>query len=171
MGATMSDEIEKYRTWEALAEEVESWKAEGRRVVFTNGCFDLFHAGHARYLSDARGEGDLLVVGVNSDASLRRLKGEGRPLVPEGDRLYVLSALACVDRVTLFDEDTPQNLISLLVPHVLVKGADYRNEEVVGAEVVEGAGGRVALMPLLEGRSSSDLIRRILRAYGSESQE
>jgi D-beta-D-heptose 7-phosphate kinase/D-beta-D-heptose 1-phosphate adenosyltransferase len=158
--------IEKFRLWQELAEEVAAWKDEGLIVVFTNGCFDLIHAGHARYLARSRALGDRLIVAVNSDASLRRLKGPGRPLMPEVDRVEVLAAMACVDRVAIFDQDTPRELIGLLVPHVLVKGEDYAGREVVGRDVVEAAGGRVELVPLAEGRSTSELIRRIVTAYG-----
>ena len=132
------------------------------RVVFTNGCFDLLHRGHVAYLNDARDLGDILVVGVNTDASVRRLsKGPGRPLIGEADRTYVLAALECVDVVTLFDEDTPRELVSALLPDTLVKGADYSMETVVGRAEVEAAGGRVVLVPLVEGYSTTDLLRRI----------
>ena len=131
-------------------------------LVFTNGCFELLHVGHVRYLEQARGLGDALVVGVNSDASARRLaKGGGRPVVSEADRALVVAALESVDAVCLFDEDTPSALIAQLLPDVLVKGADYRMEDVAGKEVVEAAGGRVELIPLVEGRSTSALIDRI----------
>lgn len=137
---------------------------EGRAgsVVFTNGCFELLHAGHVQYLALARSLGDALIVGVNSDASARRLgKGERRPVVGEQDRALVVAALECVDAVCVFDEDTPAQLIEALLPAVLVKGADYTLDSVVGRDAVEGAGGRVELIPLTEGRSTSDLLRRI----------
>jgi D-beta-D-heptose 7-phosphate kinase/D-beta-D-heptose 1-phosphate adenosyltransferase len=130
-------------------------------VVFTNGCFDILHRGHVDLLRAARDEGDLLVVGVNSDASVRRLKGEGRPLVPAGDRTAVLAALESVDLVVVFDEDTPAALIRELRPDVLVKGADYREDEVVGGKDVAAWGGRVRLVPLTEGRSTSGLLKRL----------
>lgn len=131
------------------------------RLVFTNGCFDLLHRGHAAYLNQAAALGDRLVVGLNTDASVRRLKGEGRPVLPGGDRAYLLASLRAVDAVVLFEEDTPIELVEALVPDVLVKGEDYRPEEVVGREVVEGAGGRLELLPLEPGRSTSDILRRI----------
>jgi D-beta-D-heptose 7-phosphate kinase/D-beta-D-heptose 1-phosphate adenosyltransferase len=134
---------------------------EGGTVVFTNGCFDILHRGHVDLLRSARSEGDLLVVGLNTDASVRRLKGEGRPLVPEEDRAAVVAALESVDLVVLFDEDTPLALIRELRPEVLVKGADYRMEDVVGGEDVTGWGGRVRLVPLTEGRSTSGLLKRL----------
>ena len=136
------------------------------RVVFTNGCFDVLHRGHVEYLESARGLGDLLVVGLNTDDSVRRLKGPSRPVNPEDDRAYVLAGLAAVDYVTFFAEDTPRDLIVALLPDVLVKGADYAKEQVVGWDLVEARGGRVALAPLIDGRSTSNVIRRILDAYG-----
>jgi D-beta-D-heptose 7-phosphate kinase/D-beta-D-heptose 1-phosphate adenosyltransferase len=131
------------------------------RVVFTNGCFDLLHRGHAEYLCAARALGDALVVGVNTDTSVRRLKGAHRPIVPEADRAFVIASLACVDAVTLFAEDTPLGLIRALLPDVLVKGGDYRPDEVVGRDDVVAAGGRLVLIPLVQGRSTTDLVRRI----------
>ncbi|MFQ5536692.1 MAG: D-glycero-beta-D-manno-heptose 1-phosphate adenylyltransferase [Gemmatimonadota bacterium] len=131
-------------------------------VVFTNGVFDLLHPGHVDYLVRARALGDTLVVGVNSDASARRLaKGTGRPVNPAEDRALLLASLECVDAVCIFDEDTPLELIRALRPHVLVKGGDYAREEMVGADEVEAAGGRVAILPFLEGYSTTALIRRI----------
>lgn len=131
------------------------------RLVFTNGCFDLLHRGHVEYLFEARSLGDALVVGINSDASVRRLKGADRPFVAAEDRALLLAALACVDAVTVFDEDTPRDLIAELLPDVLVKGGDYTLDQVVGREEVEGAGGRVALVRLRTGYSSTELLRRI----------
>jgi rfaE bifunctional protein nucleotidyltransferase chain/domain len=130
-------------------------------LVFTNGCFELLHAGHVDYLERARSLGDALVVGVNSDASAKRLaKGTGRPIVGESDRALVVAALHSVDGVCVFDEDTPEALIRAVLPDVLVKGADYTLEQVVGREVVRDRGGRVELLPLLEGRSTTGLIER-----------
>lgn len=130
-------------------------------LVFTNGVFDLLHRGHVDYLWRARALGDALVVGVNTDASVRRLKGPGRPLTPEQDRCYLLAGLACVDAVTVFDEDTPADLIRALVPDVLVKGGDYGPDEVVGRDTVEAAGGRLVLLPLVEGRSTTAILNKI----------
>ncbi|MBI4539029.1 MAG: D-glycero-beta-D-manno-heptose 1-phosphate adenylyltransferase [Gemmatimonadetes bacterium] len=132
-----------------------------QRVVFTNGCFDLLHRGHVAYLDAARALGDVLVVGVNTDASVRRLKGAGRPLLPEGDRTYVLAGLACVDAVTLFEEDTPRELVAALLPDVLVKGGDYPLASIVGRKEVEGAGGAVVVIPYVKGVSTTGLIERI----------
>jgi D-beta-D-heptose 7-phosphate kinase/D-beta-D-heptose 1-phosphate adenosyltransferase len=131
------------------------------RLVFTNGCFDLLHRGHVEYLYEARALGDALVVGVNSDDSVRRLKGPGRPLVPAEDRALLVAALGCVDAVTIFEEDTPRELIAELLPDVLAKGADYTLDQVVGREQVEAAGGRVVLVRLREGYSTSALLQRI----------
>ena len=129
-------------------------------VVFTNGCFDLLHRGHVEYLTAARQLGDRLVLGLNTDASVSRLKGPGRPVTPEQDRATVLAGLAAVDAITFFDEDTPRNLIATLLPDVLVKGGDYRPEDVVGKTEVEAAGGKVIVLPYLEGRSTTDILQR-----------
>lgn len=147
---------------ELLAER-HAWRAAGRQVVFTNGCFDLLHAGHVRLLEAARAQGDLLVVGLNSDASVRRLKGVPRPVLPESERAEALRALEAVDRVVIYDQDTPLETIQALVPDVLVKGADWAPGTIVGADVVEGAGGRVVRVELLAGRSTTGLIERTRR--------
>jgi D-beta-D-heptose 7-phosphate kinase/D-beta-D-heptose 1-phosphate adenosyltransferase len=140
---------------------VRDLKAASKKVVFTNGCFDLIHVGHVRYLSEARALGDILVIGMNSDRSVRRLKGAGRPLVGERERAEVLAALEMVDYVTVFGEDTPAELIAELRPDILVKGGDYRAEEVAGKEIVEASGGRVAIIPLVRGQSTTGLIRKL----------
>lgn len=144
-------------------EDAVRWRAaQGGPVVFTNGVFDLLHVGHVALLEAARAEGAALVVGVNSDESARRLaKGAGRPLVPWAERARVLAALACVDCVVPFDEATPLELIQALRPDVLVKGADYTLEQIVGAAAVAGWGGRVVRVPLVPGRSTTDLVRRV----------
>jgi rfaE bifunctional protein nucleotidyltransferase chain/domain len=150
--------------------QVSAWarrqRSLGRKVVFTNGCFDLLHAGHVALLDTARGQGDVLVVGVNTDRSVRRLKGAGRPIVPLGERMEILAALRSVDRVVPFPEPTPARLIARLRPDVLVKGSDYRVREIVGHDTVLAGGGRVVTVPLRRGRSTSGLIRRVLRAAG-----
>lgn len=135
-------------------------------VVFTNGCFDILHRGHVAYLVAARGLGDHLIVGVNTDTSVRRLKGPGRPIVQQEDRAFILAGLACVDAVTLFDEETPAALIEALLPDVLVKGGDYDTRDVVGRDVVEANGGRVVLIPFVAGRSTTHILHRI-RESGS----
>ncbi len=132
-----------------------------RTVVFTNGCFDLLHPGHVEYLAQARALGDALVVGLNSDASVRRLNGAGRPLVPEAGRAAMLAGLRSVDAVTLFDEDTPLELISALLPDVLVKGGDYDLDGIVGRDAVEKAGGDVRVLPFVEGYSTTDILTRL----------
>ena len=146
--------------------DADRWRRRQQgRVVFTNGVFDLLHVGHVTLLEAARREGDALAVGVNSDASVRRLaKGADRPLVPEGDRARLLAALACVDCVVLFDEDTPLALIERLRPDVLVKGADYARDAIVGADQVEAWGGRVVRVPLVSGYSTTRLLERLRRA-------
>lgn len=144
-----------------LVAMVENWRNAGKRIVFTNGCFDLFHAGHLSLLHQAAQHGDILIVAVNSDASVRRLKGPDRPLIAERERAAVLAALGCVDAVTIFEEDTPLNVLQAIRPDILVKGEDYRVDQVVGRELVESAGGRVVLVPLLPGKSTTALIDRI----------
>jgi rfaE bifunctional protein nucleotidyltransferase chain/domain len=138
-----------------------SWSESKTTVVFTNGCFDLIHAGHVRYLAAARSLGGALVVGLNGDASVRRLKGPSRPIIPENERAEVLAAFECVDVVTIFDEETPLKLIEALTPDVLVKGGDWPLEAIIGREHVLSHGGRVLSLPLLEGRSTSSVISRI----------
>ena len=147
---------------EDLVKSLAGARAEGRVVVFTNGCFDIIHRGHTQYLAEAKALGDILVVGVNSDRSVRILKGETRPVVPEDDRAHVVAALSSVDLVCLFDEDTPLELITAIVPDILVKGAGYERDTIVGADFVEGHGGKVAAVEELRGRSTRGIIARIL---------
>jgi rfaE bifunctional protein nucleotidyltransferase chain/domain len=149
------------KTLAALVEERQAWKAAGRKVVFTNGCFDLLHPGHVALFEAARAQGDVLVVGLNSDRSVRALKGEGRPLVPEAERAETLDALEPVDRVVVYDEDTPLAVISALRPDVLVKGSDWAPDAIVGRAEVEEAGGRVVRVELLPGRSTTAMVGRI----------
>ena len=139
-------------------------KSGGRSIVFTNGCFDLLHPGHVRCLAEARALGDVLVVAVNSDRSVRGNKGYERPLVPEQDRAEVLAALSAVDYVTIFDEPTPRELISRVLPNILVKGADWAHDQVAGREEVEAAGGRVISIPLAPGYSTTNLLEKIRKA-------
>jgi D-beta-D-heptose 7-phosphate kinase/D-beta-D-heptose 1-phosphate adenosyltransferase len=154
---------EKILTREQAIIRRREWKDNRKRVVFTNGCFDLLHLGHVRLLEQARKLGDALVVGLNSDSSVRRLKGDGRPLVAEAGRAEVLAALECVDAVTIFEEDTPRELIAALVPDVLVKGGDWAADKIVGRAEVEAAGGKVVVVPYVEGYSTSALIEQIRR--------
>ena len=151
----------------SLAEAVafaEYLRHGGRAIVFTNGVFDLLHPGHVRYLQDARREGDALIVAVNSDRSVRAIKGPERPINPEQERAEVLAALACVDAVVIFDEDDPQQVVHRLQPDVLVKGADWPSDAIVGRETVERRGGRIVRIPLADGYSSSAIIRKIRSA-------
>ena len=143
-------------------------KQEGKRVVFTNGCFDLLHVGHIRYLRAAREEGDLLVLGLNSDRSMRELKGENRPLIPQEERAELLAALSMVDFIVIFDEPTPLELIREVRPDVLVKGGDWKKEDIVGGSEVEAFGGRVVVVPEIPGRSTSNLIAEIARKSRAE---
>jgi D-beta-D-heptose 7-phosphate kinase/D-beta-D-heptose 1-phosphate adenosyltransferase len=161
---------EKIKTREELAKIIGEMKTKGKKIIFTNGCFDLLHIGHVRYLEEARSLGDLLVVGVNSDSSVRGLKGPNRPILPQGERAEILSGLGCVDYVTIFDEPTPLNLISLLHPDVLVKGGDWTKEATVGWETVERTGGEVVILPFVEGSSTSHLIETILKRFQKTSR-
>jgi rfaE bifunctional protein nucleotidyltransferase chain/domain len=149
---------------DALVARRRAWREQGRRVVFTNGCFDLLHQGHIALLEAARAEGDVLVVGLNSDRSVRALKGEGRPVLPETERAETLPALETVDAVVVYDEDTPRETIVALLPDVLVKGADWAEHAIVGREQVLAAGGRVVRAALVAGRSTSEVLARIRRS-------
>lgn len=143
-----------------LTELVEALRGVQQRIVFTNGVFDILHAGHTTYLDAARALGDVLIVGLNSDSSVKRLKGPDRPINTEIDRATVLAALRSVDHVVLFEQDTPLELITMIVPDVLVKGGDYTRQTIVGADIVEQHGGRVVTIPLVEGRSTTNVISR-----------
>jgi rfaE bifunctional protein nucleotidyltransferase chain/domain len=145
---------------------IDGHKARGARVVFTNGCFDLIHPGHTRYLIEARTLGDLLIVAVNSDRSVRDLKGEGRPIFPQDERAEIMAALEAVDYVTIFDDPTPQAVIARMLPHVLVKGAGWGPNEIVGRAEVEAAGGRVVSMPAIPGFSTTSIISAVQKIYG-----
>ncbi len=145
-----------------LSETAAHWRVQGERIVFTNGCFDILHFGHVHYLAAARDLGHRLVVGVNSDASVRRLKGPSRPIQDERTRLHLLAALACVDAVMLFEEDTPYNLIASLRPDVLVKGGDWSPSQIVGADLVLANGGEVRSLPFVEGFSTTKIEEKIL---------
>jgi D-beta-D-heptose 7-phosphate kinase/D-beta-D-heptose 1-phosphate adenosyltransferase len=151
-----------------LIEERERLRAAGKRVVFTNGCFDLLHPGHVRYLAAARALGDVLIVALNSDRSVRELKGPTRPILTEAERVEVISALASVDYVTIFDEPTPRSLIAAMLPDVLVKGGDWGVGEIVGREEVEAAGGITQSLAFVEGCSTTEVISRILERFGKD---
>ena len=150
---------------ETLRKRLRGHRAAGRRIVFTNGCFDILHAGHVQYLAAAKSEGDILVVGLNSDASVRRIKGDKRPIVPEGQRAEVLAGLACVDYIVLFDEPDPLRLIKALAPDVLAKGADWAETDIIGADVVKRSGGKVARIPMAPDVSTSRIIEKIIEIY------
>jgi len=144
-------------------------RRQGKRIVFTNGCFDILHAGHAQYLRRAASMGDLLVVGLNSDASVRRLKGKGRPVQKAADRAYLLASLSCVSCVAVFAEDTPLRLIRDVMPHVLVKGGDWKGKEIVGADIVRANGGTVRTIRFLPGRSTTSILARAGASSGRGS--
>ena len=152
---------DKIQTWDSIIPEVKSWKERGEKVVFTNGCFDILHLGHADYLEKSRSLGDRLIVGVNTDASVKKLKGPERPVNPEYARARLLAALEFVDAVILFDEDTPFELISHVIPDILVKGNDYTIENIVGADIVMKHGGEVRTISLVDGFSTTGIIGKI----------
>ena len=153
----------KITDWEQAASRVATWRSEGLRIVFTNGCFDILHFGHLRYLAQARDLGDRLVVGLNAEESVRRLKGPGRPIHDEPTRLLQMASLAFVDLVVAFDKDTPYELIHHLLPDVLVKGGDYSAAQIVGADLVLARGGRVETLPFVNGYSTTTIEQKILR--------
>ncbi len=150
-----------------LKSQVDRLRREGKQVVFTNGCFDILHAGHTRYLREARKLGDVLILALNSDSSVRSIKGPMRPIVPQAERAEVVAALDSVDYVTVFDELTPLELIEFLRPDVIVKGGDWAEKDIVGAESVRKWGGRVAIMPEIEGASTTNIIDKVLQVYRS----
>ena len=154
----------------ALVQIRKQLKAQGKKVVFTNGCFDILHRGHVDYLTKAKSLGDVLMVGLNSVDSTRRLKGAGRPIVEQEDRAAILAALSAVDYVCLFAEDTPHQLIQALVPDILVKGADWSKNDIVGKDIVEAAGGSVQTIEFLPNRSSSKIIEKIARMVVAQSK-
>lgn len=151
---------DKVLSRDSVAAQADAWRSAGLSVVFTNGCFDLLHVGHVKTLHRARAEGDRLIVGVNSDASVQRLKGPSRPINPERDRATLLAALECVDAVTIFAEDTPVELLSVVRPDVHVKGGDYREEDLPEAAVVKQHGGRIVLISLVPDRSTTAIIEK-----------
>jgi D-beta-D-heptose 7-phosphate kinase/D-beta-D-heptose 1-phosphate adenosyltransferase len=153
-----------------LKATVDRLKREGKKVVFTNGCFDILHAGHTRYLREARKLGDALILALNSDTSVRSIKGPMRPIVPEAERAEVVASLDSVDYVTVFDELTPLELIEFLRPDVIVKGGDWAEKDIVGAETVRKWGGRVAIMPEIEGASTTNIIDKVLQVYRSADE-
>ena len=156
---------EKIKKVKPLQDILARLKARGKRIVFTNGCFDILHVGHIRYLRRAKTFGDILVIGLNTDRSVRRIKGDPRPVVSEKERAEILAALEFVDFVTLFDENDPFRLIQFLKPHILVKGADWPKNQIIGRQIVEEYGGRVVRIPLVPGASSTGIIEKIIQVY------
>lgn len=155
--------IEKILSPEQMLRERERLRAAGKRLVFTNGVFDLLHVGHVRYLEQARALGDSLLVAINSDRTVRELKGPDRPIFDQAERAEILAALRCVDYVTVFDDISPRSLITELLPDVLVKGGDYQLDQIHGREEVEAAGGKVISLPFVEGASTTDIIKKMIR--------
>ena len=148
-----------------LKRKIMRLKQKGKRIVFTNGCFDILHYGHVKYLQDARSKGDYLVVAVNSDSSVKKIKAKNRPVIAQGDRLKTVAALASVDFVVLFNEDNPLRLIKTLKPDILIKGADWSKQKIIGADFVESYGGKVLTVKLVKGRSTSAIIEKIARDF------
>lgn len=163
----MTDAIRtKQVSLQAMTAIAETLRASGKTLVFTNGCFDILHAGHVNYLADAAAQGDVLVLGLNSDASVKQIKGEKRPVISQDQRAVVLSALACIDYIVIFDEPDPGNLIKILKPDVLVKGADWAESDIIGADTVLDSGGRVSRIPLEPDISTTIIINRIVKLFG-----
>lgn len=161
-GALFRDKIKKPA---ALEKVIAGLKKDGKKIVFTNGCFDLLHYGHAKYLQEAKAKGDILVVAVNSDASVRKIKGRRRPIINQKDRMSLVAALESVDYVVGFNEEAPINLIKLFIPDVMVKGADWDKESIAGGSFVRGHGGKVLTLKLAKGRSTTNLIKKIAENY------
>ena len=153
--------ISLFHDFDELKNSLEKWREQRLKIVFTNGCFDIIHRGHVEYLSKAKSYGDILIVGLNSDVSVNKLKGKSRPFINEEDRAFILSSLKAVDAVVRFNEDTPHTIISKIIPDVLVKGGDYKIEEIVGRDTVEQNGGKVVTIQFMKGYSTSILIEKI----------
>jgi D-beta-D-heptose 7-phosphate kinase/D-beta-D-heptose 1-phosphate adenosyltransferase len=160
--------LEKFLEPTKLAAVLQNLKNQGKKVVFTNGVFDLLHLGHVTYLQKAREQGDLLVVGLNSDASVKRIKGPLKPLLPLAERAEMLLALACVDFVTFFEEDDPYNVVKIIKPDILVKGGDWAVDKIIGGDLVQSWGGTVMNIPVVEGRSTTNLIQIVAERYGKK---
>lgn len=156
----------KIKTAPALTRILSRLRSKGKTVVFTNGCFDIIHFGHVQYLSEAKRRGDVLVVGLNSDASVKTIKGKGRPINNERDRAGVLSSLSFVDYVTIFEESTPYRLIKILKPDILVKGGDWKAEDIVGSDFVKSYGGKVARIPFVKGYSTTSILEKAFKVAG-----
>lgn len=161
----MSTQKKKIVSIQRLQGFLQNIRKKNKTIVFTNGCFDIIHAGHVRYLNKAKSLGDVLIVGLNSDASVKLIKGDKRPIVPQEERAEVLSGLEAVDYVVLFNEPTPIKLINAVLPDILVKGADWASQEIVGADIVRAKGGRVARIKLVKGKSTTNIIKKILELH------
>jgi D-beta-D-heptose 7-phosphate kinase/D-beta-D-heptose 1-phosphate adenosyltransferase len=161
----MGSKINKILPKDRLKEQLDGSRETGKTIVFTNGCFDILHVGHVRYLREAKKLGDILVLALNSDVSVRAIKGEKRPLVPEDERADIMAGLESIDYVILFDDPTPQRLIEYLQPDILVKGGDWAEEAIAGADFVKARGGRVITIPLTEGRSTTNIVEKIRQVY------
>ena len=171
LSSNVAMSAQKLKTLQEIVRLRNHFRELGKKVVFTNGCFDLLHVGHVRYLNEARRLGDALIVGINSDRSVREIKGEPRPIVPEAERAEVIAALASVDYVFVFDDPTPRQVIDTIVPDVLVKGADWDISEIVGRDTVERAGGAVLNIPLVEGSSTTEIIRTVVDHFGKNRKQ
>ncbi|SDC21840.1 rfaE bifunctional protein, domain II [Desulfurella multipotens] len=158
--------MDKIKSFEQIKEIIDKLKSFNKKIVFTNGCFDIIHAGHVNYLQKAKQLGDVLIVGLNSDKSVKSIKGEKRPINNQDDRACVLSAFYFVDYVVIFDQDTPYELIKIIQPNVLAKGADWEGKNIVGKDIVEKSNGKIVLIDYLEGKSTTSIIDKILKAYG-----
>jgi rfaE bifunctional protein nucleotidyltransferase chain/domain len=169
--ASSESVADKIKTVDEIAAIATEAKKNGRRVVFTNGCFDLLHRGHVHILRQAKAAGDLLIVGMNSDRSVKSIKGPARPILPEIDRVELIAAMEMVDYVVLFDEPDPYQLIATIKPNVLAKGGDWSSDKIVGADIVERDGGRVAVIPYLKGFSTTEIIERIRKQNGQDLRD
>ena len=169
--APISGITQKLASRSAAITQSEAWRTGRQRIVFTNGCFDLLHPGHVHLLNQAKTLGDRLIVAINSDDSVRRLKGPGRPILSERDRASLVASLDCVDLVIIFESDTPDDLLSCIRPHSLVKGSDYKQEQIMGRAIVESYGGEVRLIPLLNGYSTTDIATKVISAHGNGKRQ
>jgi rfaE bifunctional protein nucleotidyltransferase chain/domain len=158
----------KIKKIEELKDIIDIHKKQGKLIVFTNGCFEILHPGHIKLLEEAKNYGDILVVGINSDESVKRIKGEKKLIFDEKSRVKIISALECVDYVTLFNENTPENLIKIIKPHIHVKGGDYKEEDLPEAKIIKEYGGKIIILPLLEGFSTTQIIQKILTLYKNQ---
>lgn len=160
--------MNKILSREILKEKLDALRAQGKKIAFTNGCFDILHVGHVRYLKEAKKTADILVLALNSNSSVRAIKGDKRPIVPEQERAEIMAALECIDFVTIFSELTPLELIKFLQPDVLIKGGDWPEEKIVGRDEVKKWGGRVAIIPEIQGKSTTNIVEKIRNLYGAK---